>query len=106
MCMDKHSLFKKSNMKRILINAIILFTISTQAFAQKTVTGKVTDAVTGNPLQGATITLPGKGGVTSDNNGSFSFECGKAVLSLRARLAFFIIMIMFEIESIKYLLPG
>jgi iron complex outermembrane recepter protein len=60
---------------RILFVLIIFFSIS-KTFAQ-TIAGTVVDASTNNPLSGATITFSGKGGTTTDQNGTFSIPCGK-----------------------------
>ena len=46
-------------------------------YAQTTVKGKIIDAVTKHPLQGASISYGAKGGTTTDNDGVFSIECGK-----------------------------
>jgi iron complex outermembrane recepter protein len=48
------------------------------AFAQKTVKGKIFDNVTNTPLSGATVSFGGKTGTTTDKNGMFSIDCGKA----------------------------
>src|SRR5258705_2832581 len=39
--------------------------------------GKVTDAATGKPLVGASVTFAGTGGITTDQEGSFSIDCSK-----------------------------
>ena len=46
-------------------------------YAQQTVSGKVFDSYSGAPLAGATISFAG-GGTTSDKEGQFTIECGKA----------------------------
>jgi iron complex outermembrane recepter protein len=61
-------------MKRILICTVLSIIFSITAFAQKTLTGKVTDAATGNSIAGVTITYAGKA-VTTDNTGNFSVPC-------------------------------
>ena len=43
------------------------------AFAQKTITGTVTDA-TGEPLIGATVSLGGSNGVITDIDGNFTLQ--------------------------------
>ena len=65
-------------MKNIILFAIFLFAISLTGFAQQTLRGKVTDAETGKPLAGASVTFAGSGGTTTDNNGNFSIDCNKA----------------------------
>lgn len=47
------------------------------AYAQTYVKGKVIDAATKLPLQGASISFGTKGGTTTDADGAFSIECGK-----------------------------
>lgn len=64
-------------MKRKLIFSFILFTITLTSLAQKTVKGKVFDAITKNPLAGATVAFADKGTVTG-NDGSFALECNNA----------------------------
>lgn len=49
---------------------------STQLFSQ-TIKGKITDHLTKEPIDGATIKFLGKGGTTTDKNGVFIFDCGK-----------------------------
>ena len=51
--------------------------LSVVSFAQKTFKGKVIDAANNNPLSGATISFAGKGGTTTDKDGSFSVDCDK-----------------------------
>ena len=63
-------------MKHIILFILILTSIS--SYAQKTVKGKVIDAVNNSPLLGATITFNGGGITSSDKNGIFSFECGNS----------------------------
>jgi len=59
---------------KITINLIILLLCTGIAFAQQTITGKVTDAKN-NPIEGANIYLEGTyDGASSDANGNFSFE--------------------------------
>ncbi len=61
-------------MKRIIIPALLsIFSFS--AFAQTTVTGKVVDATTNEPLKGATLSYQGKNQVTTGNDGSFTLPC-------------------------------
>jgi iron complex outermembrane recepter protein len=67
----------KCIMKRIILSALLLTVLSIAAFAQKTVKGKVVDAATGKPLTGASVFFSGKGSTTADNDGVFTFDCGK-----------------------------
>ncbi|MBI3719824.1 MAG: TonB-dependent receptor [Sphingobacteriales bacterium] len=62
-------------MKYKLLAIALLLTIT--SFAQKTFKGKVLDASNNNPLSGATISFAGKGGTTTDKDGSFSVDCDK-----------------------------
>jgi iron complex outermembrane receptor protein len=64
-------------MKNIIPLAIFLFAISLTGFAQQMLRGKVTDAETGKPLVGASVTFAGSGGTTTDNDGNFSIDCNK-----------------------------
>jgi iron complex outermembrane recepter protein len=62
--------------KFINIKLLMLFFLlfSYPAFSQLTIKGKVTDASTGNALEGATITIKKIGAIaTSNNNGDYSF---------------------------------
>ena len=61
-------------MKAILLTAVLLF-LSGAAFSQKMLKGKVTDAATGKPLLGASVSFAGSGGTTTDNDGLFSVNC-------------------------------
>lgn len=56
---------------------IAFMAISYYIYAQQSVKGKVFDAYTGAVLSGATISYEG-GGTTTEKDGSFGFECGKA----------------------------
>lgn len=59
-------------MKKLLFIVALLFT-SSLLFAQTTVSGKVTDAQTGDALPGASVTIVGKSlGTTSDFDGNFN----------------------------------
>src|SRR6185436_20394009 len=64
-------------MKNILLSALLFFTVSSASFAQQMLHGKVTDAATGKPLAGASVTFAGTGGTTTDNDGNFSIDCNK-----------------------------
>lgn len=48
------------------------------AGAQKKITGKVVDAKSLRPLEGATISFSGAGATSSDKDGRFSFDCGRS----------------------------
>jgi hypothetical protein len=57
--------------KLYLLGIVIIFSLHT--LAQKTVTGKITDAQTGSPTPGASVIIKGeKKGVVSDADGNFS----------------------------------
>ena len=61
-------------MKKIYPLILFLF-FSLNLLAQSVVQGKVTDAQTGQPIIGASVTIKGeKRGVVSDNNGSFTLH--------------------------------
>lgn len=62
---------------RIILSIAICFIFSA-AFSQRTAKGKVYDAVTNNPLQGATISFSGKGGTITDKDGSFTVDCSRS----------------------------
>jgi iron complex outermembrane recepter protein len=64
-------------MKNIILSALLYFGISSSSFAQQMLHGKVTDAATGKPLAGASVTFAGAGGTTTDNDGNFSIDCNK-----------------------------
>ncbi|MBI2730332.1 MAG: TonB-dependent receptor [Sphingobacteriales bacterium] len=59
---------------KLLAIALLLSVIS---FAQKTLKGKIIDAISNTPLSGATISFIGKGGTTTDKEGNFSVDCNK-----------------------------
>jgi iron complex outermembrane receptor protein len=61
-------------MKVIILTAVFSFLLGT-AFSQKMLKGKVTDAATGKPLLGASISFSGTGGTTTDQDGMFSINC-------------------------------
>lgn len=61
----------------------MLLLLSQLALAQRTITGIVTDAETGEPLIGANILISGTpGGTITDVDGSFSLEVDEAATSL------------------------
>ena len=64
-------------MKQFLWIAAAIF-CSISLYAQKKVYGKVVDASTHNPLNGATITSQNKVVSNTDKDGNFSIDCGKA----------------------------
>ena len=60
--------------KRLITTLLVLLTITAQAFAQSSVSGKVTDK-TGEPLVGAGILVKGTtSGTTTDLDGKFSLQ--------------------------------
>ncbi len=63
-------------MKHIIL--FILTLLSITSFAQKTVKGKVIDAANNTPLLRATISLNGGATTSTDQDGSFSFDCTKS----------------------------
>ena len=63
-------------MKRITLACAMLLIVFT-ASAQKTIKGRIFDKSNNNPLSGATISFPGKGGTKTNANGEFTIECGK-----------------------------
>ncbi|HYC27337.1 MAG TPA: carboxypeptidase-like regulatory domain-containing protein, partial [Chitinophagaceae bacterium] len=63
-------------MKRIFTAIFIFITIATQA--QNTLRGKITDAGTGKPLSGASVTFGKNSGTTTDKDGVFTVDCSKA----------------------------
>jgi iron complex outermembrane receptor protein len=66
-------------MKRSFLFMLFLVFLLSGAIAQKRLEGKVMDA--GNiPLEGATISLQGKMGTTTDKNGRFSIDCSQSTL--------------------------
>jgi len=62
----------------LLFNILLLLTFTTQAFAQITVQGKVTDAKSGEALAGASIVFKGAStGTVTDVNGNYSIQVNK-----------------------------
>ena len=61
-------------MKRISIFAISLL-CTLVSFGQETIKGKVIDAVSGIPLQGASINIAGKGATFTNEEGEFTTPC-------------------------------
>jgi len=61
-------------MKKLFLLASSLFILITAAFAQQTVSGRVTDEK-GNPVEGISVVVKGtKSGTTTDKNGDFSIK--------------------------------
>jgi iron complex outermembrane recepter protein len=61
--------------KGLLTTIITLLFFNTAIFAQATVSGKITDFATGEPLPGANIVVKGKNvGTVSDGDGSFTLK--------------------------------
>jgi iron complex outermembrane receptor protein len=71
-------------MTRLSLVGLLLFLSLAQAFAQnKTITGKVTDSKTGQPLAGATVQPKGsKTGVSTSAEGTFSINVSSNVTVL------------------------
>lgn len=65
-------------MKRIFIAVVLLITAALTVHAQNTVTGRVTDAATGKPLSGASISLGKNKGIIADKDGQFTIGCEKS----------------------------
>jgi iron complex outermembrane recepter protein len=63
---------------KIFFSALLLFTISITAIAQQTLRGKVIDAATDKPLAGASVTVAGDGGTTTDKDGNFTVDCSRS----------------------------
>lgn len=62
-------------MIRIILFTVLFITASFTTFAQKTITGKIFDNKTNQPLQGATISYKNKGKIITGNDGSFNIDC-------------------------------
>src|SRR5437763_11998500 len=63
-------------MRKLLVVACLFGILP--AYAQTVIKGRVIDANTKHPLQGASITYGNKGGTTTDVDGAFTIECSKA----------------------------
>jgi iron complex outermembrane receptor protein len=61
-------------MKRLLLLTVFT-TVVFGVYSQKTIKGKVFDVNTNTPLFGATVTVQGKGGTTTDKDGRFIVDC-------------------------------
>jgi iron complex outermembrane recepter protein len=64
-------------MKKVFLS-ILYAAVCFSAAAQKTLNGKVIDASNSSALAGATVSYTSKLGITTNNDGMFSIECGKA----------------------------
>lgn len=68
-------------MKRMIF--VLLMFVGISVSAQNNISGKVFDATTKAPLQGASISITGKTGTTTDKEGSFTIACKEnAVISI------------------------
>ncbi|MBS1510619.1 MAG: TonB-dependent receptor [Bacteroidetes bacterium] len=65
-------------MKRIFLSVIVTLFFSITAFAQKSLKGKVVDAVSGAVIPGASVSFAGNTGTTTSKDGGFSVDCSKA----------------------------
>ncbi len=65
-------------MKRKLLFTLLYIITIQSLFAQKTLKGKVVDAVSNKPLAGATITGVGNTATTTDKDGVFAVDCSKS----------------------------
>jgi iron complex outermembrane recepter protein len=66
-------------MGRIFLSVFMLALFSAGAMAQKKVAGKVFDAISKTPLEGATISVFGAESTSSDKEGKFYFDCSKSI---------------------------
>lgn len=70
--------------KKLWLVLVCLFMMTSMAFAQKQITGTVTEAETGEPLIGAAVRVPGTGnGVLTDANGKFTLKVPAGVKQLQ-----------------------
>ena len=65
-------------MKHIFLAMLLFCLLCKDAAAQQKLAGKVVDAASNSPLYGATISLQGKGGTTTDKEGRFSINCNQS----------------------------
>jgi iron complex outermembrane recepter protein len=65
-------------MKRIFIALMLLITAALTVNAQNTVTGRITDAATGKPLSGASVSLGRNKGIIAGKDGQFTIGCEKS----------------------------
>lgn len=56
---------------------LLFIFLTTTLFSQNSLKGKVVDATSGAPLNGATIRFNNKGGTTTNNDGLFTVDCKK-----------------------------
>ncbi len=68
-------------MRKCMLTAFAVFAVFLQIFAQKTVTGKVTDEK-GAPVNGASVVARGTVGTTTSENGSFTLQVASTVRTL------------------------
>src|SRR5690349_7862058 len=75
--MKNQTVLKTSVRLALLVKLCLLLTLS--SFAQKTVTGRVTDSRTNAGLGGVSVQVKGSStGTTTDDNGSFSISAPSA----------------------------
>ena len=73
------TMLKKSILLRLFLCSCFLFFISVLVAQQKTISGKITDAVTGKPVIGTTVTLKGSKVATESNTeGNFTITVPNA----------------------------
>ena len=66
------------NLNKLLFTVFFLLPALVASGQQQTVSGKVTDAATGEPVPGAVIYVQGQsGGTATDNSGSYTIAAGK-----------------------------
>jgi iron complex outermembrane receptor protein len=74
-----YSFIKLKNDMKKLSYICLLLCFGFNAFSQGSLTGRVFDAVTKAPLFGATVSVTGKRGTTTDKDGIFRVDCNKPV---------------------------
>lgn len=75
-------------MNRIYITLLGLLLFTTVAYAQQKLTGSITDARSGQPIAGASVTTGGKTGTLTAADGSFSLECNGPVTLVISHVGF------------------
>ncbi len=65
-------------MKRIILSVVLITLLFVSVDAQQKITGKVVDANSRHPLEGATISFSKAGATSTDKDGRFSFDCSKS----------------------------